>query len=62
MILEEIKNIKSGKRELRKFGITMSAVLLLLGVYPGGTGKIIVSIFPVLPEHLCSWHWLFPLF
>jgi len=31
MMLEEIKNIKSGKSELRKFGITMGAVLLLLG-------------------------------
>ena len=31
MIVEEIKNIKSGKSDLRKFGITMGIVLILLG-------------------------------
>jgi len=31
MIREEIRNIKSGKKELRKFGITMGVVLMLLG-------------------------------
>lgn len=31
MIREEIRNIKSGKKELRNFGITMGIVLLLLG-------------------------------
>ncbi|MBW2569610.1 MAG: hypothetical protein JRE47_09625 [Deltaproteobacteria bacterium] len=31
MIVEEIKNIKSGKSDLRKFGITMGVVLILLG-------------------------------
>lgn len=31
MLLEEIKNIKSGKSELRKFGITIGIVLGLLG-------------------------------
>jgi hypothetical protein len=31
MIIEEIKNIKSGKRELRQFGITIGLVLGLLG-------------------------------
>ena len=31
MIIDDIKNIKSGKRELRKFGITFSIVLVLLG-------------------------------
>jgi len=31
MIVEEIKNIKSGKSDLRKFGITMGIVLTLLG-------------------------------
>ena len=31
MIAEEIKNIKSGKSDLRKFGITMGIVLTLLG-------------------------------
>jgi len=31
MIIEEIKNIKSGKRELRQFGITIGFVLGFLG-------------------------------
>lgn len=31
MIVEEIKNIKSGKSDLRKFGITMAIVFSLLG-------------------------------
>lgn len=33
MIIEEIKNIKSGKRELRQFGITIGIILGLLGVW-----------------------------
>ncbi|MDN3513879.1 MAG: SxtJ family membrane protein [Candidatus Brocadia sp.] len=31
MIIEEIKNIKSGKKDLRKFGITMGAVFAVIG-------------------------------
>lgn len=31
MIVEEIKNIKSGKKELRKFGITMGTVIGIIG-------------------------------
>ncbi len=31
MIVEEIRNIKSGRRELRKFGLTIGIVLVLLG-------------------------------
>lgn len=31
MLIEEIKNIKSGKSELRKFGITIGIILGLLG-------------------------------
>jgi len=31
MLIEEIKNIKSDKKELRKFGITVGAVLVLIG-------------------------------
>lgn len=31
MIIEEIKNIKSGKSNLRQFGITMGIVLILFG-------------------------------
>jgi len=33
MIIEEIKSIKSGKRELRKFGITIAALLALMGSF-----------------------------
>ena len=32
MISEEIKNIKSGKKDLRKFGITMAIALGVLGL------------------------------
>src|SRR3972149_4043268 len=31
MIIEEIKNFKSGKKELRKFGIKMGAVFVVIG-------------------------------
>ncbi len=33
MLIEEIKNIKSGKKELRQFGITIGIVLGLLGAW-----------------------------
>ncbi|TVL99231.1 MAG: hypothetical protein CV087_18880 [Candidatus Brocadia sp. WS118] len=39
MINEEIKNIKCGKGDLRKFGITMGIVLLLLGGFSWWRGK-----------------------
>lgn len=39
MITEEIRNIKSGRRELRKFGLTMGIVLLLLGGFTWWRGK-----------------------
>lgn len=39
MIHEEIKNIKGGKGELRKFGLTMGIVLLLLGGFTWWRGK-----------------------
>lgn len=39
MIAEEIKNIKSGKGELRKFGITMGVVFLLFGGFSWWRGK-----------------------
>lgn len=31
MIIEEIKNIKSGKKQLREFGVTVGIVLAMLG-------------------------------
>ena len=39
MIIEEIKNIKSGKKELRQFGITIGVVLGLLGAWFLWRGK-----------------------
>jgi len=31
MLLQEIRNIKSGKKELRQFGLSVGAVLLIIG-------------------------------
>ena len=39
MINEEIRNIKSGRKELRKFGLTMGIVLGLLGGFTWWRGK-----------------------
>ena len=39
MLIEEIKNIKSSKKELRKFGITVGIVLGLLGGFLWLKGK-----------------------
>jgi hypothetical protein len=39
MIIEEIRSIKSGKRELRQFGITIGVVLGLLGMWCVWRGK-----------------------
>lgn len=33
MIIEEIRNIKSGKSQLRQFGVTVAVVLCLLGIW-----------------------------
>jgi hypothetical protein len=39
VIIEEIKNIKCGRKELRKFGITMGIVLALLAGFSWWRGK-----------------------
>jgi len=39
MLIEDIKNIKSGKKELRQFGITMGIVLLLMGLFLWWRGR-----------------------
>ena len=39
MILNEIKNIKSGKKELREFGVTIGIVFGLLGAFFWWRGK-----------------------
>ena len=48
MIVEEIRNIKSGKSELKKFGITIGIVLGLMGMWflwreKGGSYALLVS-------------------
>lgn len=45
MILEEIKNIKSDKKELKKFGITIGGALLLIGIILFLLGKPSASYF-----------------
>ena len=63
MIKEELKLIKEDKRSLRKFGITVGAVLLLIGatlflfdkasyLYFGGVGLILILLAVVLPNAL----------
>ena len=67
MIIEEIKNIKSGKRELRQFGITIGLVLVLLGLWllwrdkEGGYLLLIIatlflSLGLILPKLLKPFH------
>lgn len=52
MIIEEIRNIKSGKRELRKFGITVGIVLGLLGGLFLWRGRDYYSYFLILSAAL----------
>lgn len=48
MIQEEIKNIKSGRPELRKFGITMGIVFAIFGGFSWWRGKDYYSYFLIL--------------
>ncbi len=48
MLLDEIKDIKSDKRDLRNFGITFGVVLGLLGGLLWWKGKDTYSIFIIL--------------
>lgn len=48
MLKEEIRNIKSGKSELRKFGITIGIVLSLLGAALWWRGKDYFTYFLIL--------------
>lgn len=47
MIIEEIKNIKSGKKELQRFGLMMGAFFALLGIFflRQGRGDYFSSFF-----------------
>ena len=67
MITEEISNIKSGKRELRQFGITIGLVLVLLGSWflwrdkEGGyllliIASLFLSLGLILPKLLKPFH------
>ena len=48
MILEEIKNIKSEKKDLREFGITFGVVLGILAVALWWKEKDTYTIFSIL--------------
>jgi hypothetical protein len=63
MILNELKNIKSTQRELRQFGLTVGAVLLILGAilyyygrpaapYCIGVGSVLAALGLVYPAIL----------
>jgi polyferredoxin len=45
MLIEEIRNIKSGKKELREFGLLVGGVLGLIGLFAWWKGK---PFFPYL--------------
>ncbi len=70
VLLEEIKNIKSDKKELRKFGLTVGVVLLLIAAFlfwkersssiyfaiPGGALIVLGAIVPlVLKPIFIAW-------
>jgi hypothetical protein len=48
MIIEEIKNIKSDKKELKKFGLTIGTVLQLVGIVLLIYGNAIAPIFVII--------------
>ncbi|MFC2161906.1 SxtJ family membrane protein [Acidobacteriota bacterium] len=60
MIIEEIKNIKSGKKDLRKFGVTIGIALTLLGVLFLWQGKEIYVYFFILSATLIFHSLLIP--
>jgi len=60
MILEEIKNIKSGKRELRKFGLALGIVSLLwIGLFSWHRKSWYPFLF-VLPGTLILFAYIYP--
>lgn len=44
-MIDEIRNIKSGKKELREFGLTIGAILVILGLVAVWRGK---NFYPYL--------------
>ena len=58
MISEEIRNIKSGKKELRQFGYTMGIVLGVLGLLFLWRGKEWYPYFIALSVVFFSLHLL----
>ena len=66
-MLEEIKNIDSSKKELKKFGLSVGFVLLLIGavlfyygetsaVYFAGTGAVLMLAGLLIPKVLKPLH------
>ena len=62
MLIEDINNIKSGKSELRKFGLTVGIVLGLLGGLLWWRGKDIHIYFLVISTLLIFFGLVFPSF
>ena len=60
MVIEEIKKIKSGKRELRQFGITISLVLVILGSWLWWREKEVEKTLFIIAILLLSLSFLFP--
>jgi hypothetical protein len=60
MLIEEIKNIKSGKSDLRKFGITVGLVIGLIGGALWWRGKDYYTIFAIISAALIISGLVFP--
>ena len=48
MIAQELKTLKTGKRELRNFGLLVGGVFLLLGLFFWYKGKTYDTVFFVV--------------
>ena len=60
MILEEIKNIKSGKKELQKFGMALGVVSFLwIGLFSWHKKSCYPSLF-ILPGTLVLFAYIYP--
>jgi hypothetical protein len=61
MITEEIKNIKESKKDLRKFGLTVGIVLLVIAFLLYWKGKDIYPVFGIIGGLLVVASILFPI-